>query len=52
MSDAAAHTTLILAKRDFDEQPLVNPAPLPQGAGDGGSGGGLHADHDHEAVAE
>jgi Zn-dependent M28 family amino/carboxypeptidase len=52
MSDAAAHTALILAKRDFAKQPLVNPAPLPQGAGDGGSGGGLHADHDHEAAAE
>ena len=52
MSDAMAHTTLILAKRDFDNQPLVNPAPLPQGAGDGGSGGGHHADHDHEADAE
>ena len=50
MSDAAAHATLILAKRDFNRKPLTNPAPLPQGAGDGG-GGGLHDDHDHDPDA-
>ena len=51
MSDAVAHTTLTLAKRNFTKNPLVNPAPLPSGTGDGG-GGGLHADHDHDTVGE
>lgn len=52
MSDAAAHTALTLAKRDFTKHPLTNPAPLSTGAGDISGGGGLHADHDHEASVE
>jgi Zn-dependent M28 family amino/carboxypeptidase len=52
MSDAAAHTALTLAKRNFTKNPLTNPAPLGTGNGDVSGGGGLHADHDHDAVAE
>ena len=52
MSDAAAHTALTLAKRDFRRKPLTNPAPLASGPGDQSGGGGLHADHDHEAFAD
>jgi Peptidase family M28/PA domain len=47
MSDAAAHTALTLAERDFRRKPLENPPPLASGPGDHGGGGGLH-DHDHE----
>ena len=47
-SDAAAHTALTLAKRNFAKTPLVNPAPLASGAGDVSGGGGLHTDHDTE----
>jgi Zn-dependent M28 family amino/carboxypeptidase len=49
MSDAAAHTGLTLAKRNFAKRPLVNPAPLPGGGA--GGGGGLHEGHDHEEVS-
>jgi len=52
MSDAVAHTALTLAKRNFATNPLTNPAPLPTGPGDVSGGGGLHADHDHEASPE
>jgi hypothetical protein len=52
MSDAAAHTALTLAKRNFTKTPLKKPAPLATGEGDVSAGGGLHADHDHDAVAE
>jgi hypothetical protein len=52
MSDAAAHTALTLAKRNFATNPLVNPAPLPTGPGDQGGGGGLHDDHDHDSAPE
>jgi hypothetical protein len=52
MSDAAAHTALTLARRAFRRKPLTNPPPLASGSGDQSGGGGLHADHDHDAVAE
>lgn len=49
MSDAVAHAVLLFSKRNFDQNPLVDPA-VTQDVGAGG-GGGLH-DDDHEAVAE
>ena len=51
MSDAAAHTSLTLARRNFASQPLQNPAPLPSGAGDVSGGGGLHVGLDHDTVS-
>ena len=49
MSDAIAHTVLLFSKRNFDQNPLVDPSVTPS-TGTGG-GGGLH-DHDHELVSE
>ena len=46
MSDAVAHSVLLFSKRNFDQNPLVDPVVAPtQGTG----GGGGHQDHDHEA---
>ncbi|HEX6288679.1 MAG TPA: M28 family metallopeptidase [Herpetosiphonaceae bacterium] len=47
MSDAVAHAVLSFSKRNFDREPLVDPALVPD-SGSGG-GGGLHDDHDHDA---
>ena len=48
MVDAAAHAAYSLSRRDFGERPLVDPAGDVSGTdGVTGSGGGLHADHDH-----
>ncbi len=49
MTDAAAHATLTFARQDFDRRPLVDPSVPVTGTTAGGEGGGLHADHDHEA---
>jgi Zn-dependent M28 family amino/carboxypeptidase len=46
MSDAVAHAVLLFSKRNFDKNPLVDPAPVTT-TGTGGSGGGLH-DHEEE----
>jgi Zn-dependent M28 family amino/carboxypeptidase len=46
MSDAVAHTVLLFSKRNFDQQPLANPA-TPVTGSSGGGGGGLHDDHDN-----
>ena len=46
MSDAAAHATLTLAKRNFVQSPLVNPSPAAGGEAGSGGGGGLHDDHE------
>ena len=49
MADAAGHATLLMAKRDFAERPLVNPAtPVSGTGGTTDAGGGLHPPHDHE----
>jgi Zn-dependent M28 family amino/carboxypeptidase len=51
MSDAAAHATLIFAKRNFAQRPLVDPAdPVSGTAGAAVGGGGLHDHDDHEEV--
>ena len=51
MSDAVAHAVLLFSKRNFAQQPLVNPPTSVSGStAAGAGGGGLHAD-DHEAVA-
>ncbi len=47
MSDAVAHTVLLFSKRNFDKQPLVNPATPATGSTSTGGGGGLHDDHDN-----
>jgi len=47
MSDAVAHSVLYFSKRNLAQEPLVDPAMVPDG-GTGG-GGGLHDDHDHDA---
>jgi Zn-dependent M28 family amino/carboxypeptidase len=53
MSDAAAHATYTLARRDFAAAPLVNPtAPVSGSDGLTPSGGGLHDDHDHDDAVE
>jgi Zn-dependent M28 family amino/carboxypeptidase len=45
MSDAVAHSVLLFSKRNFDQNPLVDPVVAPtQGTG----GGGGHQDHEHE----
>ena len=49
MSDAIAHTVLLFSKRNFDQNPLVDPPVAPSTGASGG--GGLH-DHDHEGVTE
>lgn len=46
MSDAVAHAVLYFSKRNFGQQPLVNPPAPVSGTNGGGGGGGLHAD-DH-----
>jgi Zn-dependent M28 family amino/carboxypeptidase len=47
MSDAVAHAVLLFSKRNFENQPLVNPNAVPSTGT--GSSGGLH---DHEDVSE
>ncbi len=47
MSDAVAHAVLVFSKANFPKQPLVN-GVLTKGKGNGGEGGGLHNEHDHE----
>ena len=51
MTDAAAHATLVFAKRNFVKFPLVNPAGPVSGVSSTGGGGGLHDEHDHEVSA-
>jgi Zn-dependent M28 family amino/carboxypeptidase len=46
MSDAVAHAVLLFSKRNFNKNPLVDPATVTT-TGSSGSGGGLH-DHDEE----
>lgn len=50
MSDAAAHAVLFFSKRNFEQQPLADGTPT-KGKGNGGEGGGLHDDHDHDLPA-
>jgi len=50
MTDAATHTILYFAKRNFAKNPLVNPAGPVGPGGTNGGGGGLHDEHD-EPVA-
>ncbi|HWC25244.1 MAG TPA: M20/M25/M40 family metallo-hydrolase [Solirubrobacteraceae bacterium] len=53
MSDAAGHAVLTLGKRNLRRSPLVNPSGPVSGSGATTSGGGgLHVDHDHDAVSE
>jgi Zn-dependent M28 family amino/carboxypeptidase len=47
MSDATAHTVLLLARQKFDKDPLVDPSAPVTGSNGGGGGGGLHDDHDN-----
>lgn len=47
MSDAAAHAVLLFSKWNFDQTALVDGPPT-KGQGNGGEGGGLHDDHDHD----
>jgi Zn-dependent M28 family amino/carboxypeptidase len=49
MSDAVAHAVLVFSKVNFDRQPLVD-GPPSKGKGNGGEGGGLHDDHDHDEL--
>jgi Zn-dependent M28 family amino/carboxypeptidase len=49
MSDAVAHAVLFFSKRNFDKEPLIDPAVVP-GSSSGNGGGGLHDSHDHEAI--
>ena len=49
MSDAVAHAVLLFSKRNFDQEPLIDPAVTPTTGTSGG--GGLH-DDDHEPVTE
>jgi len=46
MADAAAHATLILAKRNFAKAPLIDPAGPVSGVSGTTGGGGLHDDHE------
>jgi Zn-dependent M28 family amino/carboxypeptidase len=50
MSDAVAHAVLLFSKRNFDKNPLVDPAAV-SSAGAAGGGGGLHTD-EHNRVAK
>jgi Zn-dependent M28 family amino/carboxypeptidase len=50
MADAAAHATLILARRDFTKAPLIDPAGPVSGVSGTTGGGGLHDDDDHDEV--
>jgi Zn-dependent M28 family amino/carboxypeptidase len=47
MSDAVAHAVLTFAKRNFAQNPLLNPTGPVSGTTGTTGGGGLH-DHDHE----
>ncbi len=51
MTDAAAHTTLYFAKRNFAKDPLVDPAGPVGPGGTAGGGGGLHDEHDEPVPA-
>ena len=51
MSDAAAHATSHFARRDVAKQPLTDPSAPVTGVATTSGGGGLNADHDHEAEA-
>jgi len=51
MSDAAAHATYSLSKRDLAKNPLVNPfGPVSGTGGTTSGGGGLHIDHEEDAA--
>jgi Zn-dependent M28 family amino/carboxypeptidase len=52
MSDAVAHAVLYFSRRNFDKSPLLNPDTPVTGVSGTTGGGGLHADHDHEAETE
>ena len=51
MVDAAAHTTLTFAKRNFAKNPLVDPAAPASGVTGTEGGGGLHDHDDHDVLA-
>ncbi len=51
MSDAVAHSVAYFSKWNFNKNALVDGKPT-KGQGNGGEGGGLHDDHDHEEVTE
>ncbi len=48
MADAAAHATLLLARRNFAKHPLVDPTSPVGGVSGTTGGGGLHDDHAHD----
>ena len=50
MADAAATATLLFAKRNFTQKPLVDPVATAAGSAGNGGGGGLHAEHDEEVA--
>jgi Zn-dependent M28 family amino/carboxypeptidase len=50
MVDAAAHSVLYFAKRNFAKNPLVDPATPSRGSTSTPGGGGLHDDHAHDEV--
>ena len=50
MADAAAHATLLFARRNFAEYPLVDPSEPVGGVSGTTGGGGLHDEHDHDEV--
>jgi len=50
MSDAVATATLLFAKRNFTQRPLVDPVATAAGSAGNGGGGGLHAEHDEEVA--
>ncbi len=51
MADAAAHATLLFARRNFAKYPLIDPATPVGGVSGTTGGGGLHAEDDHDEVA-